>query len=160
MVFKKILSLLIAAGLTMGGALAADHHHEHDHHAGTSAQLMLQESGAKWSTDVPLRSGMEQIRKRMGDSLEDIHAGKLASPQYAKLAREVRGDINTIIANCKLDPKADEQLHLILGRMLAGVERMGGKSKAGRHQGAVGILKALDDYSAYFDHPGWGRIQH
>lgn len=160
MVFKKILSLLIAAGLTMGGALAADHHHEHDHHAGTPAKLMLQENGAKWSTDAPLRSGMEQIRKRMNESLEDIHAGKLTSTQYGKLARAVRGEINTIIAKCKLDQKADEQLHLILGEILAGVERMGGKSKAGRHEGAAGILKALEDYAAYFDHPGWEPIQH
>lgn len=158
MIFKKVVNLLVAAGLTMGSAIAAEHSHQQHHHASAPARLTLKE-GLKWPTDAPLRSGMERVRNQMKESLPAIHTGKLSPSQYGTLAQQIHGEINTIIASCKLDPQADGQLHILIGDMLASVELMGGKSKAGRHKGAAGIIKALDDYAAYFDHPGWVAIQ-
>ncbi|QDX80124.1 hypothetical protein B9N43_01940 [Denitratisoma sp. DHT3] len=155
MFFKRILGLLAAVGLSLGGALAAEHHHGHDHHAAAPARPTLKADGTKWTTDAPLRNGMEQIRTRMGAALADIHGGRLTAAQYRKLSGDVRGEVNTIIASCKLDPQADAQLHTVIGEMLAGAEKMTEKSKAGRQRGAVAVVKGLEDYAAYFEHPGW-----
>lgn len=158
--FKTILGVFVATVLPIGGALAAQHHDGHEHHADAPMQLALRADGTKWPTDAPLRRGMEQIRQRIGAVLVGIHAGKLTAAQYGKLAEEVRGEINAVIANCKLDPQADAQLHIVVGEMLAGADKMTRKSASGRQRGAIAVVKALEDYAAHFEHPGWRPLSH
>lgn len=158
---KGIWKLLAAAGLAMGlatGSLAADAH-KHDHGA-APAKLELN-NGKKWETDAPLRKGMESIRAAMDGALHEIHENKLSAAKYGELAKKVNGEVNGIVANCKLDPKADAQLHLVIADILEGVEAMEGKAKKVKRQaGAVKVLSALDKYGTYFDHPGLQPIKH
>ena len=66
-----------------------------------------------------------------------------------------------MVANCKLGTQADEQLHIIIADLLAGAEQMAGKVKqAKRMDGAVKVIGALDNYSKYFDDPGFQPIAH
>ena len=161
---KGIWKLLAAAGLALGlaagGSLAADaHRHEHDHGA-APARLELN-NGKKWETDAPLRKGMESIRGSMDAALHDIHENKLSAAKYGELAKKVNGEVNGIVASCKLDPKADAQLHLVIADILEGVEAMEGKAKKVKRQaGAVKVIGALEKYGAYFDHPGWQPLKH
>jgi hypothetical protein len=158
---KAIWTLLAAAGLALGlatGSLAADAH-KHDHGA-APAKLELN-NGKKWATDAPLRQGMENIRKLMQASLHDIHENRLSAAKYGALAKQVDAEVGGIVANCKLEPKADAQLHLVIADIGEGAEAMAGKSKQAKRQaGAVKVLGALDKYGAHFEHPGWQPLAH
>lgn len=158
---KGIWTLLAAAGLALGlsaGSLAADAH-KHEHGA-APAKLELN-NGKKWATDAPLRMGMEDIRKLMEASLHAIHEGKLSAAKYGALAKQVNAEVGGIVANCKLDPKADAQLHLVIADIGEGVEAMEGKAKKAKRQaGAVMVLGALEKYGAHFEHPGWQPLAH
>ncbi len=158
---KGIWTLLAAAGLALGlsaGSLAADGH-KHEHGA-APAKLELN-NGKKWATDAPLRKGMENIRKLMEASLHDIHEGKLSAAKYGALAKKVDAEVGGIVANCKLDPQADAQLHLVIADIGEGVEAMEGKAKKVKRQtGAVKVIDALEKYGAHFEHPGWQPLAH
>lgn len=158
---KGIWTLLAAAGLALGlsaGSLAADAH-KHEHGA-APAKLELN-NGKKWATDAPLRKGMENIRKLMEASLHDIHEGKLSAAKYGALAKKVDAEVGGIVANCKLDPQADAQLHLVIAGIGEGVEAMEGKAKKVKRQtGAVKVIDALEKYGAHFEHAGWQPLAH
>ncbi len=159
---RGIRKLLAAAGLALGlaagGSLAADaHKHEH---GDMPARLELN-NGKKWETDAPLRKGMEGIRTAMDAALRGIHANKFSAARYGALAKKVNGEVDGIVANCKLEPKADAQLHLVIADLLEGVEAMEGKAKqVKREAGAVKVVGALEKYAAHFDHPGWQPLKH
>lgn len=153
------LSLGLSLGLVASGSAADAHKHGHDHGA-APARLVLN-NGKKWETDAPLRQGMQNVRKLMDASLHDIHEGKLSAAKYGALAKQVNAEVAGIVANCKLEPKADAQLHLVIADLGEGVEAMEGKAKKVKRQaGAVKVLDALDKYGRYFDHPGWQPIKH
>lgn len=160
-----IWKLMAAAGLALGlaaGSLAAEKAapmHEHDHGA-APARLTLNE-GKKWSTDAPLRKGMESIRMLMEASLHEIHDGKLSAAKYGALAKKLNAEVGGIVANCKLEPKADAQLHLVIADISEGVEAMEGKAKkVKRDAGAVKVVGALEKYGSHFEHPGWQPLKH
>lgn len=160
---KGIWKLLAAAGLALGlaaGSLAAEKAaHEHEHGA-APAKLELN-NGKKWTTDAPLRKGMESIRNGMDAALHGIHENKFSAAQYGALAKKVNGEVSGIVVNCKLEPKADAQLHLVIADLLEGVEAMAGKAKkVKREAGAVKVVGALEKYGSHFDHPGWQPIKH
>lgn len=148
-----------AAGLALAfslPALAAEHAHEHGATAG--AQLELNQ-GKKWGTDEPLRQGMSNMRAALAKDLEAIHHDKASDAQYEALAAKLNGEVAYVVQNCKLDPKADAELHKVIGEVLAGAEAMQGK-EAGvtRRNGAVRAVEALNAYGKFFDHPGWRNL--
>lgn len=132
--------------------------HEHSH--GGAARLTL-DHGKKWAIDEPLRNAMANIRDAVAASLEGIHGGKFSDAEYGGLARKVNGEVEYMVSNCKLDPNADAQLHLIIADILDGVAAMEGKrKKTKRMDGAVKVIGALEKYAAYFDDPGWKPLVH
>jgi hypothetical protein len=115
----------------------------------------------KWETDAPLRKGMAGIRDDMASKLGEIHAGKLKKPGYAELSGKISTHTNSIFKNCKLSPKADAQLHLVLSQILGGNQQMkSAESIQDRRAGAIKIIDALQLYPKYFDHPGWQPLTH
>jgi hypothetical protein len=75
---------------------------------------MTLNQGRKWATDEPLRAGMGRIRGLVEPQLGAAHAGKLTPAQYRELATQVENEVGGIVANCKLEPKADAMLHLVI----------------------------------------------
>lgn len=127
----------------------------HDHGTAAGAQLELNQ-GTKWSTDEPLRQGMGNMRAALANDLETIHANKASDAQYEALATRLTGEVAYIVQNCKLDPKADAELHKVIAEVLAGAEAMQGKAQGvARRDGAVRVANALNTYGEFFDHPGW-----
>lgn len=161
--FQRLATALAAtvmsAALTsfaMGPAQAQTHSHD----ATTPAKLSL-DHGRKWATDAPLRDGMSRIRTLVEPQLAAAHAGKLSAAQYAALAGQVETEVGGIVANCKLDPKADAVLHIVIGEIGAGTDAMTGKTATQRpQQGLVQIAKAVNDYAGHFDHPGLKPIRN
>ncbi|WP_236748547.1 hypothetical protein [Acidovorax carolinensis] len=62
--------------------------------------------------------------------------------------------------NCKLEPKADAQLHIVIGEILGGVDAAQGKQgDKARAAGVVKVAEALNTYGSHFDHAGWKSVQ-
>jgi hypothetical protein len=151
-----LLTALTVLSLAAVPAFAASDAHEHGHEAhGATLQL---NAGKKWETDAPLRKAIGEIRQSMASSLHAIHENKLSPKAYGGLAKKVEGAVGDIVANCKLPPAADAQLHIVVADLLAGAEQMAGKAK--RMDGAVKVIGALDNYGKYFDDPGFQPIAH
>lgn len=151
----KWASLMAVAAVA---SLAAPHAraeqaHEHSHHHAEAAvgQLKLND-GMKWSTDAPLRAGMAAIESAFEADHAAIHAGKLSDAAYEALAGRIEAEVNSIIANCKLPPEADANLHYVIADLSQGVSLMRGSDPARtRHDGAALVHGALIAYAKYFD---------
>lgn len=130
----------------------------HGHDAATTHQLTLNE-GRKWATDAPLRAGMGRIRGLVEPQLRAAHAGKLTPAQYRELAAKVETEVAGIVANCKLEPKADAMLHIVIADIGAGTDTMAGKDPhAGPASGVVKVAQALNQYGSHFDDPGFKPV--
>ena len=154
------ISLVTAGAITTAPAFAATAAREaaHDHGAAMPSKLSL-DQGRRWATDQPLRDGMGRIRGLVEPKLDPAHRGKLTPVQYAALAGQIDTEIGGIVASCKLEPKADAMLHLVIGDMAAATEAMAGKSaKLKPKQGLAQVATAVNDYGRYFDHPGFKPI--
>lgn len=151
-VLLTVLALAIPATIH-----AADKTSAHDHHAHESSgpqQLQLN-AGKKWTTDAPLRQAMSDINQAMAKAVPLIHADRFGEGEYRTLATTVGQKVAYAVEHCKLDPKADAMLHLVIAELMAGAETMEGKTGAARHDGAVQVLKALEAYGKHFQHPSW-----
>ncbi len=146
------LALVVSASTHAAGT-AEDHHH-HGHGDAGVHQLQLN-AGTKWATDAPLRQAMDDINRAMAKALPLIHKNQFGKEAYRALAATVNRKVAYTVANCKLEPKADGMLHLVIAELLAGAETMEGKTANSRHDGAVRVLEALKAYGQYFQHPGW-----
>ena len=132
----------------------------HDHAAAAPHNLALNQ-GRKWATDEPLRAGMGRIRGLVEPQLGAAHAGKLTPAQYRELATQVETEIGGIVANCKLEPKADAMLHLVIADLGAGTDAMAGKDAKTRPAlGLVKVAQAVNQYGSHFDHPGFKPIRN
>ena len=156
-------TILFAAGLSLAAAShAAAPTHQHDAHADHASPATLQlNAGKKWETDETLRKSMSSIHQAVEASSHEIHENRLKPAGYGALARKVEAEVANIVSNCKLEPKADAQLHLVVADLLEGSEQMAGKiKKAKRQDGAVKVIGALEKYATYFDDPQFKPIAH
>lgn len=152
---SAVAAMAVATALA-GPAVAATATHSHD--AATPQKLSL-DHGRKWATDEPLRNGMGRIRSLVEPRLDAAHRGKLGTEQYRDLAAQVEAEVGTIVANCRLEPKADAMLHLVIADLLEGADAMAGKNaKLRSEQGLVKVVAAVNAYGRYFDHPGFKPI--
>lgn len=129
----------------------------HQHAAAAPTKLML-DHGKKWATDEPLRRNMSAIRSALVANVTAIHHGTMTADGYKALGSLVETHIANIVTECKLDPAADENLHLIVAELSTGADAMQGKSKATPVAGAAQTVGAVNQYGRYFQHPGWKPI--
>jgi hypothetical protein len=152
-----------AAAAAMAAALSAPALAQtamHDHSAAAPHNLTLNQ-GHKWASDEPLRAGMGRIRGLVEAQLGAAHAGKLTPVQYRELATRIETEVGGIVANCKLEPKADAMLHLVIADIGAGTDTMAGKdAKARPALGLVKVAQAVNQYGSHFDHPGFKPIRN
>lgn len=153
---KFSILLLLAATLAVPlPTMAAD---SHDH--GAIPHKIELNAGKKWATDAPLRQAMSAIRTAVATTLPSAHAGKASAADYDALGKDVTANVSSIVQNCKLDPKADAQLHVVIGDLMNGVEAAEGKQRSkDRASGVVQIAQALNIYGKYFDHVGWQPVK-
>lgn len=152
------LATLAAACLVLASAGAVAQH-SHAPAAGAAAAQLQLDNGKRWATDVPLRRGMGEIRNQVTSAPKAVHAGKARPAEYKALAMRIEKETGRIVAECKLEPRADAQLHLVVADLLAGIESMKGAANgaAGR-AGLLQVAAALDAYGRHFDHPGWKPV--
>lgn len=145
-------STLFAAALFGGAVFAQDSGADHEHHAAHELELS-DNDGHKWATDESLRQGMNSIRSAFRSKLPEFREQALEPGQYEALAGQVEDQLAFMFNNCDLPPDADAQLHRLLAFITGAVADL--RSVDERRNGMMSLHKALDAYSAYFDHPGW-----
>ena len=97
-------------------------------------------------------TGMTAIHGTMAANLEAIHAGTLPADAGKEIAADIQKQLDFMIENCVLEPKVDEQFHVVLGEVMNGVAAL---EKGEVETGAVTIVQALNAYGEHFEHPGW-----
>lgn len=155
---KSPIALMLTVALSSPlAALAATDAHDH----GKSAPHKLElNAGKKWGTDDALRQAMSTIHQTVSQTLPTAHSGKAKVADYETFGKDVTAQITYIVENCKLDPKADEQLHIIVADMMSGVEAAEGKEgEKKRAAGVVKVAQAANAYGKHFDHAGWKAIK-
>jgi hypothetical protein len=129
--------------------------HEHAHHTDGVARdspVMGPADGGLWPTDAPLRTGMARVHKALVQAHAAQDGAGLDRAGAAALAGEVRAAVAYMVANCQLEPAADADLHLLIGQMLAAVERA--EQAPGDPAGVPALHATVEAYGAHFDHPG------
>jgi hypothetical protein len=147
------LLAMLMAGLLAAPVLAQPAAHSHE--AAAPHKLSL-DQGRKWATDAPLREGMARIRGLLAPQLVAAHAGKLDEAGYRELATQVEAQVGAIVAQCKLEPRADAMLHLVIAELGEGSDAMAGKqAKLRPEQGLLKAAQAVNAYGSHFAHPGF-----
>jgi hypothetical protein len=101
---------------------------------------------------------MEQIHATMASNLAQIHSGELSTAEYHALAAAIQQQVTVILAQCRLKPEADANLHIIITDLLSGADTMQGKDGAAPVFGAHQVVESMHAYGEYFDHPGWRSL--
>jgi hypothetical protein len=151
----RMLMLAVALAFPLTTLAAESTHDGHDAHGKQKLEL---NAGKKWTTDDALRKGMSSIRTAIATALPAAHSGKVSNAEYDALGKELNTQVVYIVENCKLDPKADAQLHVIVGELMSGIDTVEGKQKKKRAEGVVRVAQALNAYGKHFDHAGWQAI--
>jgi hypothetical protein len=156
-IVAAVAAAAIAASLAGAATVRAAEHHHDD---AAVPQALSLDHGRPWATDASLREGMGRIRGLVDPQLAAAHAGKLGATQYRALATQVETEVGGIVANCKLEPKADAMLHRVIAQIGAGTEAMAGKDAKQRpDQGLLQVAQAVNDYARTFDHPGFAPLR-
>jgi len=146
-------ALALLSGSVHAQAAANEHAaHAHEREHADAGGLTL-DGDKPWETDAPLRRGMTQIRVASAMLAPAHGARQLSALQGQQLGVALRGSVATMIAECKLAPEADANLHIILGQILAATSAL--ESDPLSPLGIPAITAALEDYGHYFNHPGW-----
>ena len=149
---KMSFAALIACLANMPQAQAQKSDHAATGHPHTEQGTMQPEldHGQRWGTDAPLREGMARIRAAVAIA-EDENA--LDSMQAQTLADAVDDSIAFMIRQCRLEPKVDANLHILLARLTlaAAATRTDPNSPDGLPQ----MLEVLELYPRFFKHPNW-----
>lgn len=154
---KKICLLTVVSllsGLSSFSLFSEEHQH---HHENQPSELVL-DHGKKWSIDDSLHLGMTKIKHEIEANLDAIHYQQFTTEQYQALAVKLDNHLHFIFENCKLAPAADAQLHVLLARVMGGIDKM--KHAANKKQGAVDIIRALQLYPEFFADSHWQALNH
>lgn len=156
---KSVLVLAIATLLAVSGASSANVSDPHAGHvsATTSATPATPATPAqRWPTDAPLRTGLREIRVAV-DALDHGVHGHLDDAQVVALATRVDQQIAYLVANCKLEPRADAALHVIIAKLGAGARAL--REDPGNRDAIGSMQSAVASYPQQFDDPTWASVE-
>lgn len=127
------------------GAFAEEHSHSHE---GRNTQMVLNE-GKKWQSDQTLKVNMAALEEKFDFVHKLFETKKVKSSDYKMLAKQIGDSTSQIVKNCKLEPKADATLHVVLGKLLAAQENL--KNPKKRIVALREIHESLNLYHEYFE---------
>lgn len=148
------LAAAFSAAVTLPALAAEAHNHGHGARAEASQKLTLN-NGRKWKTDAPLRKGMEEIRNALEQAHGHGHHGEASPAKYVELGRKMESQIASIVMNCKLEPAADANLHVIIGELNAAADAFRGANPADAEEAMQRAATATRAYATHFDHSGF-----
>ena len=151
--FAFAFAFAFAASAGAYAAESSDHHHHGG--GGADVEKLELDAGKKWATDAPLRQAMGDINQAMTEAAPLIRTDQFDAAAYQALAATAKQKVAYAVEYCKLEPKADAMLHLLLADLMTGAETMEGNTDHTRREGALEVPQALDAYGRYFQHAGW-----
>jgi hypothetical protein len=105
---------------------------------------------ARFVADAPLSRGMARVRAAT-DLLAHAAMGHMDATQVKAQAAELKSAVDTMFAECKLEPAADAALHPLLARVLTASAAMAdGEYDAAAHADLKAVLAR---YAELFDDP-------
>ncbi len=150
------LMAALALSLPLSTLAAESAHHDHGD-APTQIEL---NAGKKWVGDESLRTAMTAMQQQIKKALPAAHRGTLSTAEYQALGADLTKQVTYIVQNCKLEPKADAQLHVLIAQIGQGIEAIEGKEgDAHRADGVVKVAQTLNSYGKHFEHAGWKAIK-
>ena len=158
---NTLFALLVAAApglVACGDTRPVDHGHAdatavegHDSHAAHGSRDTPMPA-RRWIPDAPLSRGMQRVRTATA-MLEHGAHGHLDDAQVRGIAAELKSAVDTMFAECKLEPEPDAALHSLLARVLMARNRL---AESGYDAAALAELKAvLDRYPLLFEDADW-----
>lgn len=129
--------------LFIGNAIGEEHAHHHNENALTLNQ------GKKWSVDQIMNTNMMTIHSEFTKLELLISTKKVKQSDYAQLAKVISDSAQKIVANCKMEEKADQAFHVVLGELLAVADDLNNIKK--RSHTIEKLKRTLKTYSEYFD---------
>src|SRR5690606_19547463 len=138
-----------------------DAHADVEAHADSHADhgpLPVLADGQRWETDEPLRKAMADIRDDLAKNLPAYHDAQLQPADADALATAIQGNIDYMIANCKLAPEPDAVLHVMIGRMMGATAAL--RVDPASSDGMPQLVSVVNDYQATFDHEGLQPLTH
>lgn len=152
---KRNLAAAIVAAFAIAAIPAWAGESHHGHASGNPYAALQLDAGRKWATDEPLRRHMGELRETLATNAAQRHPSR---EQYRALGESVERSVAGIVRDCKLEPRADENLHVVVAELVQAADQLQGKSGEKPARGAARAARALDMYSAHFDHPGWKPV--
>ncbi len=151
---RRLVGMSVSLSLVLAGCshFAGGHHHGAHGGALDRSALTLNE-GRKWPTDAPLRQGMREIRTLVQSPTAATASASIEPAVAQRVADGVDAQVAFLIQNCKLEPKADAALHVLITDMLNGAQAL--RQPTPTAQGLMQIRDALAQYPQYFDDPQW-----
>lgn len=138
-----LFTLVLATSLQVT-AQSHDHHALDPKHSSGAAK----NAGEKFKADETLKPRMDALLK----TAKSLHEKGISKASVVKAGEAIESTVNDIFKTCKLEPKADAAIHPILADLLKGAAKL----RAGDLKKGQGIIhKALQSYSASFEHEGW-----
>lgn len=121
---------------------------EHQH--GDMHAILRLDQGKPWATDAALVEGMERIRVAVNKASA---LPVLDADSAAELAQSVQGQVDFLIANCRLEPDADATLHVFIAQLLKAAAEL--QENPASTLALAQMHQTLREYPRYFAHPGW-----
>ena len=143
------MTILLAFVLSTVSLAALSQVPAHDaHHAGAPHNTAVAPpEGELWPTDEPLRTGMSRIQV----AVEQAATAQPISRERAQdLARIVEQNVTYIVQHCKLPPKPDAALHVLIARMMTAANHL--KEDVSSDAAVAELLSVLQDYRGSFNH--------
>ncbi|KHD89472.1 MAG: hypothetical protein OM95_03695 [Bdellovibrio sp. ArHS] len=137
--------LLLSLTLSWG---AFAQNHSHHAHKETSSALVLND-GQKWQADDVLRKQMQGLEEKFASVHQLFETKKARNADFMMLAKQIGEATSQIVKNCKLEPKADATLHVILGKLLNAKENLGVAKK--RLAALKEMQQSFNLYHEYFE---------
>lgn len=155
----SLLALFLTAGCSKtDNGVAGDHaaSDAHDAHGIDQSAVLAPPEGQRWATDEPLREAMERLRASVEKQLAAQEEGSIDAAGSQALAQTVEREVAYMIENCRLPPKPDAALHVLIARMLSAAHDL--KESRNDAQAASELARILNTYGEHFDHPGWTAL--
>lgn len=155
---RNLLISALVLALAGVGAVALLHLYgpaEHGHGQHGMPELVLND-GKRWATDAPLRQGLERIRDAVAPIVAPSATRPLTNAEATALSVAIKDQVQYLVENCKLEPKADAALHVLLNDFLQGADALAVDPAS--MPALKRIMRALHLYPQYFDHQGWRPV--
>ncbi|GIL18257.1 MAG: hypothetical protein BroJett040_20080 [Oligoflexia bacterium] len=143
---KKLITAIFV--LSLSTASLAEEDHSHGHQASGGQAGMTLNEGKKWKSDETLQKNMVQMHKQFNVLNKLVESKRAKDGDYKTMVEVMDKSIADIFKNCKLEPKADATLHVVLTELMSAKDKM--KNQKTSIEGLTQARKGFNLFHEYF----------